>query len=224
MAEVEWLSIGPCAEKFELEVPRLRTWCDKGLVEFDKRSTGRWIPVTEFPKIEKIKEIFSRGGNITFADVKEELIKDNLFRELKINTEEEKKVQEMAATMEKAFKKTGATDFFSAIASEFSSLRQEVNTLTRLIEQQNQVQGQLLLEDKTRMDKLEQDNEALKGLVQQFVSTDKDLKDTFVTFMKERELEQKKHDELVAKLDQVESQLSATNQRKGIFSKLFGKK
>ncbi len=30
------------------------TRSEKGLIDFDKRTTGRWIPHTEFPKIKKI--------------------------------------------------------------------------------------------------------------------------------------------------------------------------
>lgn len=206
MTEVEWLSIGPCAEKFGLEVPRLRTWCDRGLVAFDKRSTGRWIPSTEFSKIKMIKEIFERGGNVTFEDVKQELIKANLYNQLQTNKEEEEKVQEMAVTMEKAFAKSGAVELFSAIATEF-------NTVTR-----NQVQ---LLE---KMDKLEQENEALRGLVQQFLTSDNDIKSAFAEYMKDKDSEREKQAELVTKLERVESQLNEINQRKGFFSKLFGKK
>ncbi|OOR15770.1 hypothetical protein [Bacillus mycoides] len=224
MAEVEWLSIGPCAAKFEIEVPRLRVWCDKGLIEYDKRSTGRWIPTTEFPKIEKIKEIFSRGGNITFDDVKEELIKDNLFRELKTNAEEEQAINEMAANLEKAFERSGATAFFSTIATEFNSLTHKVDTLTEAFEKQNQMQEQLLLEDKSKMEKLEEDNAALKGLFQQFLTSDNDIKSAFAEYMKDKDSEREKQAELVAKLERVESQLSQINQRKGFFSKLFGKK
>jgi hypothetical protein len=54
MSDIKWESIGPVAERFNIEIPRLRTWCDKGLIEFDKRSTGRWISEIEFPKIKKL--------------------------------------------------------------------------------------------------------------------------------------------------------------------------
>ena len=54
MSDIKWESIGPVAERFNIEVPRLRTWCDKGLIEFDKRSTGRWIPKLNFPKYKRL--------------------------------------------------------------------------------------------------------------------------------------------------------------------------
>ncbi|MCM3569835.1 hypothetical protein [Neobacillus mesonae] len=222
MNEVEWLSIGPTAEKFGIEIPRLRTWCDRGLIEVDKRSTGRWIPSTEFPKIEKIKEIFDRGGNVTYEDVKEELIKSNLYKQYKDNEEEEKKVQEMAELMEKAFEKSGAGEFFMSIASEFAALRSEISSLTKLVEHQSHQQGQYLLEDKTRMDKLEEDNKALKGLVQQFISSDKELKESFTNYMKERELEKEKHAELEAKLSSIETKINDKPEKKGLFSRIFG--
>ncbi len=213
MTEVEWLSIGPVAEKFNLEVPRLRTWCDKGLVAYDKRSTGRWIPTSEFPKIKMIKEIFERGGNVTFADVKQELIKANLYNQLQTNKEEEQKVQEMAVTLEKAFAKTGATELFSAIATEF-------NTVTRKVTEMSENQAQLL----EKMDKLEQENEDLRGLVQQLVTSNSDFKETFTEYMKEKDSERQKQIELESKVEEFESQLNESKQSKGIFSRLFGKK
>ena len=54
MSNIKWESIGPVAEKFNIEIPRLRTWCDKGLIEFDKRSTGRWIQKPNSLKYKKL--------------------------------------------------------------------------------------------------------------------------------------------------------------------------
>ncbi|UBM53205.1 hypothetical protein [Bacillus sp. CRB-7] len=74
------------------------------------------------------------------------------------------------------------------------------------------------------MEKLEEDNAALKGLFQQFLTSDNDIKSAFAEYMKDKDSEREKQAELVAKLERVESQLSEINQRKGFFSKIFGKK
>ncbi|KOR76526.1 hypothetical protein AM233_25975 [Bacillus sp. FJAT-22058] len=220
MSDIKWSSIGPVAETFGIEVPRLRTWCDKGLIEFDKRTTGRWIPHTEFPKIEKIIEVFNRGGNVTFDDVKEELIKENLYHQLQTDKEQEEKEKEMALLLGQAFEQSGANEMFMQIGNEFQRMRQEVNRLSQLVETQNEKR---LLED-SRMNKLQEDNEVLKGLVKDLISSDKDLKDAFNVYMKEQKKEEiNKQAELEDKLKLIETQL--TNQKKekkGFLSKIFG--
>ncbi|MBT2602014.1 hypothetical protein J7E55_02915 [Bacillus sp. ISL-53] len=220
MSDIKWTSIGPVAERFGIEVPRLRTWCDKGLIEFDKRTTGRWIPHTEFPKIEKIIEIFNRGGNVTFDDVKEELIKENLYHQLQTDKEQEAKTKEMALLLGQAFEQSGANEMFLQIGHEFKRMQQEVNRLSQLVEKQNETK---LLED-NRISKLQEDNEVLKGLVKDLISSDKDLKDTFNVYMKEQKKEEiSKQAELEDKLELIEAQL--TNQKKekkGFLSKIFG--
>ena len=220
MSDIKWESIGPVAEKFEIEVPRLRTWCDKGLIEFDKRSTGRWIPNTEFPKIQKIIEIFSRGGNVTFSDVKEELIKENLYHQLQIDKEQEEKSKEMAAMLGQAFEQSGANEMFMQIGEEFRRMQQEINRLSQLVEKQNETR---LLED-NRINKLQEDNEALKGLVKDLISSDKDLKDTFNVYIQEQKQEEtNKRAELEDKLQLIEAQLSSQKkEKKGFLSRFFG--
>ncbi|KMY41470.1 MerR family transcriptional regulator [Peribacillus loiseleuriae] len=187
MSDIKWSSIGPVAERFGIEVPRLRTWCDKGLIEFDKRTTGRWIPHTEFPKIEKIIEVFKHGGNVTFDDVKEELIKENLYHQSQTDEEQKEKENEMALLLGQAFEQSGANEMFMQIGNEFQRMQQEVNRLSQLVEKQNETR---LLED-SKLNKLQEDNEVLKGIVKDLISSDKDLKDTFNVFMKEQKKEKK---------------------------------
>lgn len=213
MNDTKWESIGPVAEKMGIEVPRLRTWCDKGLIEFDKRSIGRWIPNTEFPKIQKIIEIFSRGGKVTFSDVKEELIKANLYHQLQTDKEQEAKAKEMAAMLGQAFEQSGANEMFMQIGEEFRRMQQEINRLSQLVEKQNETR---LLED-SRINKLQEDNEALKGLV-------KDLKDVFNVYIQEQKQEEaNKRAELEDKLQLIEAQLnSQKKEKKGFLSRIFG--
>jgi|GEM_PF-6174371 len=220
MENVKWESIGPVAEKFGIEVPRLRTWCDKGLIEFDKRSTGRWIPNTEFPKIKKIIEIFNRGGNVTFDDVKEELIKENLYHQLQKDKKQEIKSKEMAALLGQAFEQSGANEMFMQIGNEFHRMQQEINRLSQLVEKHNETR---LLED-NRIKKLQEDNEDLKGLVKDLISSDKDLKDTFHLYIQEQKQEEtNKRAELENKLQLIEAQLSSQkNEKKGFLSRIFG--
>ena len=220
MSDLKWESIGPVAEKFSIEVPRLRTWCDKGLIEFDKRSTGRWIPSTEYPKIQKIIEVFTRGGNVTFDDVKEELIKENLYHQLKTDKEQEDKSKEMTLLIGQAFEQSGANEMFMQIGSEFKRMQQEINRLSKLVEKQNETK---LIED-SRLNKLQEDNEALKGLVKNLISSDKDLKDTFTVYMQQQKKEESnKQAELEAKLQSFEVQLnSQKKEKKGLLSKIFG--
>src|SRR3954447_15475335 len=220
MNDTKWESIGPVAEKFEIEVPRLRTWCDKGLIEFDKRSTGRWIPNTEFPKIQKIIEIFGRGGNVTFSDVKEELIKQNLYHQLQTDKEQEAKSKEMAVMLGQAFEQSGANEMFKQIGEEFRRMQQEINRLSQLVEKQDETR---LLED-SRINKLQEDNEALKGLVKDLISSDKDLKDTFNVYIQEQKQEEaNKRAELEDKLQLIEAQLSSQKkEKKGFLSRIFG--
>lgn len=220
MSDIKWASIGPVAERFGIEVPRLRTWCDRGLIEFDKRTTGRWIPHTEFPKIEKIIEVFNRGGNVTFDDVKEELIKENLYHQLQTDKEQEEKTKEMTLLLGQAFEQSGANEMFIQIGNEFQRMHQEVNRLTQLLEKQNKTR---LLED-SRINKLQEDNEVLKGLVKDLISSDKDLKDTFNIYMKEQKKEEiNKQAELEAKLELIEAQFtSQKKEKKGFLSRVFG--
>ena len=220
MSDIKWSSIGPVAERFGIEVPRLRTWCDKGLIEFDKRTTGRWIPHTEFPKIEKIIEVFNRGGNVTFDDVKEELIKENLYHQLQTDKEQEAKSKEMTVLLGQAFEQSGANEMLMQIGDEFRRMKQEINRLSQLVEKQNETR---LLED-SKINKLQEDNEALKGLVKDLISSDKDLKDTFNVYIKEQKQEEtKKRAELEDKLLLIETQLSSQkNEKKGFLSKIFG--
>lgn len=219
MENVKWESIGPVAEKFGIEVPRLRTWCDKDLIEFDKRSTGRWIPNTEFPKIKKIIEIFNRGGNVTFDDVKEELIKENLYHQLQTNKKQEIKSKEMATLLGQAFEQSGANEMFMQIGNEFHKMQQEINRLSQLVEKHNETR---LLED-NRIKKLQEDNEALKGLIKDLISSDKDLKDTFNLYIQEQKQEEtNKRAELEDKLQLIESQLNnQKNEKKGFLSRIF---
>lgn len=54
------------------------------------------------------------------------------------------------------------------------------------MEKQNETK---LLED-NRISKLQEDNEVLKGLVKDLISSDKDLKETFNVYMKEQKKEE----------------------------------
>lgn len=169
MGELEWVSIGKVAEKFEIELPRLRVWCNKGLIESDKRSTGRWIPSTEFPKIEKVKEVFASGGNVTFVDVKEELIKHNLYNNLQRKEEEEVKAKEMAVILEKALEKSGAAELFQTIAVEFSTMRKEISELRGIVENQTKLLGNQETmknqDTKNEISEIKKQNEELKNLL-----------------------------------------------------------
>lgn len=220
MRDIKWSSIGPVAERFGIEVPRLRTWCDKGLIEFDKRTTGRWIPHTEFPKIERIIEIFNRGGNVTFDDVKEELIKENLYHQLQTDKEQKEKENEMALLLGQAFEQSGANEMFMQIGNEFRQMQQEINRLSQLIDKQNETKS---LED-NKLNKLQEDNEALKGLVKDLIISDKNLKDTFNVYIQEQKQEEAhKRAELEDKLQLIEAQLSSQKkEKKGFLSKFFG--
>ena len=177
-------------------------------------------PETEFPKIQKIIEIFNRGGNITFADVKEELVKENLYHQLQINKEQETKTKEMAELLGQAFEQSGANEMFMQIGNEFQRMQQEINRLSQLIEKQNETR---LLED-SKLNKLQEDNETLKGLVKDLISSDKDLKDTFnVYIQKQKQEETSKRTELENKLELIEAQLNnQKSDKKGFLSRFFG--
>lgn len=220
MSGVKWESIGPVAERFGIEIPRLRTWCDKGLIEFDKRTTGRWIPHTEFPKIKKIIEVFNRGGNVTFDDVKEELIKENLYHKLQTDKEKEEKSKEMTLLIGQAFEQSGANDMFMQIGNEFKRMQQEVNRLSQLVEKQNETR----VIENSSMNKLQEDNEVLKGLVKDLISSDKQLKDTFNVYMKEQKKEDIiKQAELEDKIELIEAQIRIQkNEKKGFLARIFG--
>ena len=74
------------------------------------------------------------------------------------------------------------------------------------------------------MDKLQEDNKALKGLVQDLIRSDTDLKNTFNEYIKEqREEDKKKQTELEDKVDVIKSQLKQEKlEKKGFWTKLFG--
>ncbi|WP_028390787.1 hypothetical protein [Bacillus cihuensis] len=177
---------------------------------------------TEFPKIEKIIEVFNRGGNVTFDDVKEELIKDNLYHQLQTDKEqkEKEKENEMALLLGQAFEQSGANEMFMQIGNEFRQMQQEINRLSQLIEKQNKTKS---LED-NRLNTLQEDNEALKGLVKDLISSDKNLKDTFNVYIQEQKQEEAhKRTELEDKLQLIEAQLSSQKkEQKGFLSKFFG--
>ncbi|MEK4070045.1 hypothetical protein, partial [Peribacillus sp. FSL R5-0717] len=159
-------------------------------------------------------------GNVTFDDVKEELIKENLYHQLQTDKEKEEKSKEMALLLGQAFEQSGANEMFMQIGNEFKRMQQEVNRLSQLVEKQNEIK---LLED-SRINKLQEDNEVLKGLVKDLISSDKDLKDTFNVYMKEQKKEEiNKQTKLEAKLELMEAQLiSQKKEKKGLLSKIFG--
>lgn len=76
-----------------------------------------------FPKIKKkIIKAFNSGGNVTFDDVKEELIKENLYHQFQTDKEQEEKSNEMALLLGKAFKQSGANEMFIQIINEFQRM------------------------------------------------------------------------------------------------------
>lgn len=222
MNDSEWLPIGKVAERFEIQVPRLRTWCENGLIEYDRRNTGRWIPKNEFKKIERIITLFSQGSNITFDDVKEELIKDNLMNELKIKNDEDEKVEEMALMLEKAFEKSGAGDFFITVANQFQTMQQEISNLSKLMNLHHQNQTKLI-EDNSKLDKLLKENSELKDLVVELTNSREQLDNAFSSFIKDQREKEKIQSDLEAKLDSIETQIRQGNDKKpGFFGRLFG--
>jgi hypothetical protein len=109
---------------------------------------------------------------------------------------------------------------FMQIGNEFKRMQQEVNRLSQLVEKQNETR---LLED-SRIKKLQEDNEILKELVKDLISSDKDLKDTFNVYMKEQKKEElNKQAELEGKLELIEAQLTRQKkEKKRLLSKIFG--
>ncbi|MGW6611821.1 hypothetical protein ACWF7H_29550, partial [Peribacillus butanolivorans] len=134
--------------------------------------------------------------------------------------EHEEKSKEMALLLGQAFEKSGANEMFLQIGNEFQRMQKEVNRLSQLVEKQNETR---LLEDR-RINKLQEDNEVLKGLVKDLISSDKDLKDTFNVYMKEQKKEEiSKQAELEDKLELIEAQLtSEKKEKRGLLSRIFG--
>ena len=126
----------------------------------------------------------------------------------------------MAALLGQAFEQSGANEMFMQIGNEFHRMQQEINRLSQLVEKQNETR---LLED-SRINKLQEDNEALKGLVKDLISSDKDLKDTFNVYIQEQKQEEaNKRAELEDKLQLIEAQLNnQKNEKKGFLSRIFG--
>ena len=205
MGELEWISIGKVAEKFEIELPRLRVWCNKGLIDSDKRSTGRWISSIEFPKIEKVKEVFASGGNVTFADVKEELIKHNLYSNLQRKEEEEVKAKEMAVILEKALEKSGAAELFQTIAVEFSTMRKEISELRGIVENQTKLLGNQDMQKEILELQEAMKNQDTKNEISEIKRQNEELKN------------------LLLKQKEMASEVIEEPVKKGFLSRIFGK-
>jgi uncharacterized protein YoxC len=144
MSDLEWLTLKECAGKFNIDHNRLRDWTNKDLVSYDKRSNQRYIPSSEFLKIEKIIRIFDEakrsGTRKTFEDVKIELQKENLYTEYKKDKERE----QIEKTTEIALNSINAElkDTLMIIARGFENLQQENRLIksqfNQLLEQHNE--------------------------------------------------------------------------------------
>lgn len=97
-------TIGEVAREFDIDTSRLRDWCKRGLVEAELKSNTRYIPVSEFEKIARIKEFFEEakrnGTRKTFEDLKEELFKEELLDNHKEDEQITKVKQSVASTLE----------------------------------------------------------------------------------------------------------------------------
>ncbi|WP_347553260.1 hypothetical protein ABFG93_22920 (plasmid) [Pseudalkalibacillus hwajinpoensis] len=144
MTELEWLTLKECANKFEIDHNRLRDWTNKGLVEYDKRSNQRYIPSSEFIKIEKIIKIFEEakkaGTRKTFDDVKTELQKENLFTQYQ--EDQEKKKIERTTEIALNSINTELKDTLMAMANGFKQIQEENQLIksqfNQLLEQHNE--------------------------------------------------------------------------------------
>lgn len=79
----EWKTLKEVVDELNVSLPRLRSWTKKGLVKSMQKNYRCYIPETEYPKIERIIDLFAEGNRqnkrMTIAEVKEQLKKENLL-------------------------------------------------------------------------------------------------------------------------------------------------
>lgn len=170
---MEWMPIGEVAKRFDMENARLRDWCNKGLVEFEMRSNARYIPASEFEKIQKILDYFDEaqkmGTRRTFEDVREMLNKENLFVKHEVEVQKKKEVKALQVSIESALSQMGFDEALDLFADKVN----EIATKSDLQEIETRISGRLQGETEKR-EKAEKElaksnelNEDLKNTLQE---------------------------------------------------------
>ncbi|HAJ3957206.1 hypothetical protein WD019_19115 [Fictibacillus sp. Mic-4] len=157
----KWRPIGEVAKLHDITVPRLRLWCDKGLVEYDKRSNSRYIPDYEWKKIEKIKKMFDQGEKngtkVTFDDVRTELVKDQLLEQKEEDQEQKKADRMMKIALERMLNDSIKASF-EEIAAGFIQIKENMSEI------QEQLKNPLHVEDKQAQARFDQVDMQLKAM------------------------------------------------------------
>lgn len=206
--EQENLQIGAAAEKFELNVPTLRDWCNEGLIKSYRGSrNARVIPTSEFKKIIRIKEILSVAGK-TFEDVKQELYKDQLMK--KDNQEKEKNevIQVFTDAIDQSENMKMIIKVMEAMGEELKSVKMEIRELKekqQLLPESASTEEKIKqlesdLEQERKEKEKSQENEKLE--IEKLLQKEKELQD-----LKETIHEQEK---------------SKQEEKKSFFKRLFG--
>lgn len=164
--------IGEVAKEFEMEVPRLRQWCDKGLVSSSKKSNARWIPVSEFEKIKRIKEIFddaaARKVRITFEDVKKELEKDQAFEIVKEEIVKKEQQEMFSNSFEHALKNIGMEEIFMVIAEKMKETvtKEDLEPVFTQLRNQQMTLLESKKEEREKLEHIESELKEVKGLLE----------------------------------------------------------
>lgn len=225
-------SIGEVAKELRIDTARLRDWCNKGLVEhFTKTGGARWIWLSEYEKIRKIKSIFDdgqkRGIRVTFEDVKEQLLKDDLLD----NHKEEQQNEVIVKNTERALKNIGVDEVLMLLAEKFQDVpnKKDLAALVEGLKNQNQQPLQIEdLETKEKLGRLETEVKDMKEiLLQTRIHQEKENEYYKQQIEREKAARQKSEDQLAL----IQSQLNgisktineAKNQEnKGFWAKFFG--
>lgn len=183
--EVELKGIGEISKECGIELPRLRDWCNRGLVEFQMKSNTRYIPVSEIKKIEKIRDIFDdskkRGVRKTFDEIREELEKENLFLIHKENKETEKIEMGLTDAFAKVLQETGMAEVFLTIGEQNQIMKKHLLEQAEVMKKQNDMVLSIQKQNEEMfkmMKEMKLENEDLFHKLETQIQENKELKKT----------------------------------------------
>lgn len=218
MQDDSWLTIGEVSRRLNIDGARLRDWCKKGLVEHEMRSNTRYIPETEIEKIVMIRDFFQAakeaGTRKTFDDVREMLIKENLYYNQQQDLQSTEEIKRYEKFINEAIKNTRLEESLLFLAERLRDLptQAEVKSLLEKFEEQK------LLEDSST-------KEELKRVGEQLEKSEAQNREMAETMKK-----------MVSKMDSIQSELNTLTEtkeekeneesnskvaRKGLFGRFF---
>lgn len=215
MRDDNWSTIGEVSKNLGIDGARLRDWCKKGLIEHDMRSNTRYIPESEIGKIIKIRDFFQAakdaGTRKTFDDVREMLVKEDLFYNQQKDLQSSEEVKRYEKSINEAIKNTKLEDSLLLLAEKLRDLP----TQSEMISFFERVEKQKLLEDSSTKKELEKVEQQLEKSNAQ----NKEMAETMEKMLEKMNSIQNELKSL--KKEDVEAEQQKKPEKKGLFGKFF---